>query len=92
MKSILISIRPKWVEEMANGYYIENNKIVYFSNMLDGYKDEKTLQEVCDELNNFIKIFDSYCAKIDFLENKNKELEKQLKQKSRAGRQTPAKE
>ena len=30
----------KEIEEMANGYYIENNKIVYFSNMLDGYKDE----------------------------------------------------
>ena len=27
----------KEIEEMANGYYIENNKIVYFSNMLDGY-------------------------------------------------------
>ena len=68
----------KEIKEMANGYYIENNKIVYFSNMLDGYKDEKSLQEVCNELNNFVKIFDSYCAKIDFLENKKKELEKQL--------------
>ena len=70
--------KDQQIEEMANGYYIENGKIVYFSNMLDGYKDEKSLQEVCNELNNFVKIFDSYCAKIDFLENKKKELEKQL--------------
>lgn len=70
--------KDQQIEEMANGYYIENGKIVYFSNMLDECKDEKSLQEVCNELNNYVKKFDSYCAKIDFLENKKKELEKQL--------------
>ena len=65
--------KEQQIEEMANGYFIENNKIVYFSNMLGECRNEKTLQEVCEELNNYVKKFDSYCQQIDFYKAKAEE-------------------
>ena len=65
--------KEQQIEEMANGYFIENNKIVYFSNMLGECRNEKTLQEVCEELNNYVKKFDSYCQQIDYYKAKAEE-------------------
>ncbi len=51
----------------ANGYDIEKDKLIYFSNLLDGYKHEfKDLQEICDEMNGLHKRFDSYEEQLDF--------------------------
>lgn len=68
-------MKDKEIEEMAKdftetrarGYKIENGKLVFFSNMLDGYRHEyKDLQEICEEMNGMLEKHDSYMTQIDF--------------------------
>lgn len=55
------------METEAQGFKVENGKLVYFSNMLDGYRHEfKGLQEICEEINGMMKKNDSYMAQIEF--------------------------
>ena len=55
------------METEAQGFKVENGKLVYFSNMLDGYRHEfKDLQEICEEINGMMKKNDSYMAQIEF--------------------------
>ena len=58
-------------ETKAQGYKVENGKLVYFSNMLNGYKHQyKDLQEICEEMNGFLKKFDSYEEQLIFWKGK----------------------
>ena len=61
-------------ETKAQGYKVENGKLVYFSNILDGYKHEyKDLQEICEEMNGLLKKFDSYEEQLTFWKGKAEE-------------------
>ena len=58
-------------ETKARGYKVENGKLVFFSNMLDGYRHEyKDLQEICEEMNGLLKKYDGYEERLVFLEGK----------------------
>lgn len=61
-------------ETKAQGYKVENGKLVYFSNMLNGYKHEyKGLQDICEEMNGLLKKFDSYEEQLAFWKGKAEE-------------------
>lgn len=61
-------------ETKAQGYKVENGKLVYFSNMLDGYKHEyKDLKEICEEMNGLLKSFNSYEQQLVFWKGKAEE-------------------
>ena len=61
-------------ETRAQGYKVENGKLIYFSNMLDGYKHEyKDLKEICEEMNGLLKRFNSYEEQLSFWKYKAEE-------------------
>jgi hypothetical protein len=61
-------------ETKAQGYKVENGKIVYFSNMLNGYKYEyKDLKDVCAEMNGLLEKFNSYDEQLYFWKGKAEE-------------------
>lgn len=54
-------------ETKARGFKVENGKLVYFTNILEGYRHEfKDLQEICKEMNGMMEKHDSYMAQIEF--------------------------
>lgn len=66
--------QKQFIKENANGYAVENGKIIYFSNMLDGYRHEfKDLEEVVEEMNGIMKKFDSYMSQIEYWKHKAEE-------------------
>lgn len=62
------------IEDIVRGFVVKDGKILYVTNILDGYRHEfKDIHEICDELNNNMK-------KIDRLMELNNHLCFQLKE------------
>ncbi len=60
------------IEDIVRGFVVKDGKILYVTNILDGYRHEfKYIHEICDELNNNMK-------KIDRLMELNNHLRFQL--------------
>lgn len=54
------------IKNECGQYFIENGKIIFYSDILGEYKHEyKNLEEVCEELNGYLKKFNHYSALID---------------------------
>lgn len=50
----------KRIDDIARGFVVKDGKILYVTNILDGYRHEfKDIYEICDELNNEMKRIDS---------------------------------
>lgn len=81
MKDKENQIEKDLYETKAQGFKVENGKLVYFSNILDGYRHEyKDLQEVCEEMNSMLKSFDSYQDQIAFWKFMAKSMQNKLKE------------
>nr|DAH66711.1 MAG TPA: hypothetical protein [Bacteriophage sp.] len=64
----------KRIDDIARGFVVKDGKILYVTNILDGYRHEfKDIYEICDELNNNMK-------KIDRLMELNNHLRFQLEE------------
>lgn len=62
------------IDDIVRGFIVKDGKILYVTNILDGYRHEfKDIHEICDELNNNMK-------KIDKLMELNNHLCFQLKE------------
>lgn len=62
------------IDDITRGFVVKDGKILYVTNILDGYRHEfKNIHEICDELNNNMK-------KIDRLMELNNHLRFQLKE------------
>lgn len=60
------------IDDIVRGFIVKDGKILYITNILDGYRHEfKDIYEICDELNNNMK-------KIDRLMELNNHLRFQL--------------
>ena len=60
------------IDDIVRGFVVKDGKILYVTNILDGYRHEfKDIHEICDELNNNMK-------KIDRLMELNNHLRFQL--------------
>lgn len=47
------------IEDIVRGFVVKDGKILYVTNILDGYRHEfKDIHEICDELNNSMKEID----------------------------------
>lgn len=47
------------IEDIVRGFVVKDGKILYVTNILDGYRHEfKDIYEICDELNNNMKEID----------------------------------
>lgn len=50
----------KRIDDIARGFVVKDGKILYVTNILDGYRHEfKDIYEICAELNNSMKRIDS---------------------------------
>ena len=68
-------------ETRARGFKVENGKIIYFSNMLDGYRHEfEDLNEVCEEMNGMLEQYDSNIEQIEFWKYMAKQMQERLKE------------
>ena len=66
-KEMIEEIVKDITETKAQGFKVENGKLVYFSNMLDGYRREfKDLQEICEEMNGMLNKFNSLMEQVEF--------------------------
>ena len=66
-------------ETRARGFKVENGKIIYFSNMLDGYRHEfEDLNEVCEEMNGMLEQYDSNIEQIEFWKYMAKQMQERL--------------
>ena len=47
------------IDDIARGFVVKNGKLMYVTNILDGYRHEfNDIYEICDELNNSMKEID----------------------------------
>lgn len=47
------------IDDIVRGFVVKDGKIMYVTNILDGYRHEfKDIYEICDELNNDMKEID----------------------------------
>lgn len=66
------------IEDIVRGVVVKDGKILYVTNILDGYRHEfKNIHEICDELNNNMK-------KIDRLMELNNHLRFQLEESKKS--------
>lgn len=66
-------------DKMGRGYYIENGKIHFFSNYLEGIDEEKTVEECCEQLNNYLKVNDGINEINTYLSKENARLKRAIK-------------
>lgn len=70
-------------ETKARGFKVENGKLVYFSNLLDGYRHEfEDLQEICEEMNGMLEQYDSLIEQIEFWKYMAKSMQEKLKEQN----------
>lgn len=58
----------KRIDDIARGFVVKDGKILYVTNILDGYRHEfKDIYEICDELNNDMKEIDRLMESNNYL-------------------------
>lgn len=63
------------IDDIARGFVVKDGKLMYVTNILDGYRHEfKDIYEIRDELNNSMKKIDSLTELSDYLKAMNKEI------------------
>ena len=63
------------IDDIARGFIVKDGKLMYVTNILDGYRHEfKDIYEICDELNLMMKQLDSLTELTDYLKAMNKEI------------------
>lgn len=86
------------IDDIARGFVVKDGKILYVTNILDGYRHEfKDIHEICDEMNAMMKQLDSLTELSDYLKAMNKEIRDNTAQEilsqlaKMANRETPLK-
>lgn len=86
------------IEDIVRGFVVKDGKILYVTNILDGYRHEfKDIHEICDEMNAMMKQLDSLTELSDYLKAMNKEIRDNTAQEilsqlaKMANRETPLK-